>query len=113
MNEAGESFKLSILPDSRFINYNSLYISWKALKQQLGLFKDAFISPLGKIALIQFDKYISIYKIENGMLITEPIEMIPIDENEEVIMAEWCDGSYVEQWEKVFLDGDVILDDNY
>ena len=68
---------------------------------------------LGKIALIQFDKYISIYKIENGMLITEPIEMIPIDENEEVIMAEWCDGSYVEQWEKVFLDGDVILDDNY
>ena len=39
--------------------------------------------------------------------------MIPIDENEEVIMAEWCDGSYVEQWEKVFLDGDVILDDNY
>lgn len=90
-----------------------MYISWKDLKSELGLFKDAFISPLGKIALIQFDKYISIYKIENGMLITEPIEMIPIDENEEVIMAEWCDGSYVEQWEKVFLDGDVILDDNY
>lgn len=113
MNEDGEEFNIGILPEKRFINYNTMYISWKDLKSELGLFKDAFISPLGKIALIQFDKYISIYKIENGMLITEPIEMIPIDENEEVIMAEWCDGSYVEQWEKVFLDGDVILDDNY
>ena len=60
MNEAGESFKLSILPDSRFINYNSLYISWKSLKQQLGFFKDAFISPLAKIILVQFDSYIAV-----------------------------------------------------
>lgn len=113
MNEDGEEFNIGILPEKRFINYNSMDISWKDLKSELGLFKDAFISPLGKIALVQFDTYIAIYKIENGMLITEPIEMIPIGENEEVIMAEWCDGSYVEQWENVFIDGDVILDDNY
>ena len=113
MDEDGEEFNIGILPEKRFINYNNMYISWKDLKSELGLFKDAFISPLGKIALIQFDRYISIYKIENGMLITEPIEMIPIEENEEVIMAEWCDGNYVEQWEKVFIDGDIILDDNY
>ena len=33
--------------------------------------------------------------------------------NEEVVMAEWCSGKYVEQWEKVFIDGEVILDSNY
>lgn len=113
MNEEGEDVNLELLPDKRFINYNLMYISWKDLKNELGIFKDVFISPLYKIALIQFDKYISIYKIENERLIAEPLEMIPIDENEEIIMAEWCSGKYVEQWEKVFIDGDIILDDNY
>lgn len=111
MNEEGESFNLSILPDSRFINYNSLYISWKALKQQLGFFKDAFISPLCKIALVQFDSYIAVYKIENGSLITEPLVTVPIGEDDEIIMAEWCSGSYVEQWEKAFVDGELIIGD--
>lgn len=111
MNEAGEGFKLSILPDSRFINYNSLYISWKALKQQLGFFKDAFISPLCKIALVQFDSYIAVYKIENGNLITEPLVTIPIGEDDEIIMSEWCSGSYVEQWEKAFVDSELIIGD--
>ena len=111
MSEAGESFKLSMLPDSRFINYNSLYISWKSLKQQLGFFKDAFISPLCKIALVQFDSYISVYKIENGSLITEPLVTVPIGEDDEIIMAEWCSGSYVEQWEKAFVDGELIMED--
>ena len=109
MNEAGESFKLSILPDSRFINYNSLYISWKSLKQQLGFFKDAFISPLAKIILVQFDSYIAVYKIENGNIITEPLVTIPIEENDEIIMSEWASGSYVEQWEKAFIDGELII----
>ena len=111
MSEAGESFKLSMLPDSRFINYNSLYISWKSLKQQLGFFKDAFISPLCKIALVQFDSYISVYKIENGSLITEPLVTVPIGEDDEIIMAEWCSGSYEEQWEKAFVDGELIMED--
>ena len=111
MNEAGESFKLSILPDSRFINYNSLYISWKSLKQQLGFFKDAFTSPLGKIILVQFDTYIAVYKIENGSLITEPLVTTPIDEKDEIIMSEWCSGTYEEEWEKTFIDGELIIGD--
>ncbi|MDU4883123.1 hypothetical protein [uncultured Clostridium sp.] len=111
MSDAGESFKISILPDSRFINYNSLYISWKTLKQQLGFFKDAFISPLCNIILVQFDSYIAIYKIENGNLITEPLVTIPIGEDDEIIMSEWCSGSYVEQWEKAFIDGELIIGD--
>lgn len=109
ISEKGEEVKVSMIPGKKFINYNSLYISWKILKGELGFFKDAFISPLGKIALIQFDNYIAVYKIESGIIITEPLSMIPIDTDEEVIMAEWCDGSYVKQWEKVFSDGKLII----
>ena len=109
MNESGQSFKLSILPDSRFISYNSLYISWRSLKQQLGFFKEAFTSPLGKIILIQFDTYIAVYKIENENLITEPLVTVPINENDEVIMSEWCSGGYVEQWERAFIGGELIV----
>ena len=65
---------------------------------------------LGKIALVQFYDYIAIYKIENGNLITEPLEMIPIGENDEIIMSEWSSGSYVEQWEKAFVDGELIIE---
>ena len=72
-----------------------------------------FASALYKISLIQFNEYISIYKIEDCNIIAEPLEMIPINENEEIVMAEWCSGKYVEQWEKVFIDGEVILDNNY
>ncbi len=110
MSDSGESFNLSILPDSRFINYNSLYISWKSIKQQLGFFKDVFISPLYKIALVQFNSYIAVYKIENGSLITEPLVTIPIGEDDEIIMSEWCSGNYVEQWEKAFIDGNLIIE---
>ena len=88
MNEEGEDVNLDILPDKRFINYNLMYISWKDLKNELGIFKDVFISPLYKIALIQFNEYISIYKIEDGNIIAEPLEMIPINENEEIVMGE-------------------------
>lgn len=111
MNDIGESFNISILPDSRFINYNSLYISWKTLKQQLGFFKDAFISPLCNIMLVQFDRYIAVYKIENGNIIPEPLVTIPIGEDDEIIMSEWCSGSYVEQWKEVFIDGKSIIGD--
>ena len=91
-----------------------IYLAFSISSLTLSIsFKDVFISPLYKIALIQFNEYISIYKIEDGNIIAEPLEMIPINENEEVVMAEWCSGKYVEQWEKVFIDGEVILDNNY
>ena len=41
------------------------------------------------------------------------IKLLEKYKNEEVVMAEWCSGKYVEQWEKVFIDGEVILDSNY
>ena len=75
----------------------------------MGFFKDAFTSPLGKIILIQFDTYIAVYKIENENLITEPLVTVPINENDEVIMSEWCSGGYVEQWERAFIGGELIV----
>ena len=66
---------------------------------------------MGKIILVQFDTYIAVYKIENGSLITEPLVTTPIDEKDEIIMSEWCSGTYVEEWEKTFIDGELIIGD--
>lgn len=104
----GKDFKLSLFPNKKLINYNYLNVSLKSLKSELGYFKDAFTSPEGKIALIQFEDYIAIYKIENGTIIASPLEIIDINEDAEIIMAEWCSSSYVDQWEKVFIDGEEV-----
>ena len=107
----GFDFKLSLLPNKKLINYNYLNISWKSLKSELGFFKDAYTSPNGEIVLIQYNEYIAIYRIDNGVLLSYPLAAIPIDKNDEIIMAEWSEGTYVEQWEKIFSDGEIILED--
>ena len=35
-------------------------------------------------------------------IVGEPLAEINLKEDEEVIMAEWANGSYVDQWEKAF-----------
>lgn len=107
----GIDFKLSLFPNKKLINYNYLNISWKTLKSELGFFKDAYTSPNRKIALIQYDEYLAVYRIDNGILVLSPVAIIPIGENDEIIMAEWCEGSYVKAWEKSFYDGEIIMED--
>ena len=87
------------------INYNSLYIPWKSLIDELTFLKDAYTSPGGKIAIVQFSDYISIYRIVNGVIQGSPLSTILIEDNEEIVMAVWCSGNYVDSWEKFFLDG--------
>lgn len=98
-------FTLPISPNNKLINYNSLYIPWKSLIDELTFLKDAYTSPGGKIAIVQFSDYISIYRIVNGVIQGSPLSTILIEDNEEIVMAEWCSGNYVDSWEKFFLDG--------
>ena len=58
--------------------------------------------------LVQFNNYLSVYKINNGMIEESPLANTPIYPNEEIIMTEWCGSSYVDQWERIFLNGEII-----
>ena len=57
---------------------------------------------------MQFRNNLSIYKIEKGMVTGSPISTIPIEDDEEIIMAERCSSSYVKEWGKYFANGNEI-----
>lgn len=103
-----EVIKLSLKPNPRLVNYDTLIIPWKNLKAEFPLMKDVFISPIQDIAVIMLDDSLGIYEIRDGGIVSRPLFNIPIDKNEEVIMAEWCSGFYVPFWETSFLNGKVI-----
>lgn len=109
-NENGENeeYLLNLRPNSKILNYDSLIIPWKVLKGDLPFIRDAYISPNQRIAIILFEDNLAIYEIKDKMLKGAPLANIYIG-NEEVIMAEWSTGAYVEKWAKVFNDGIDIM----
>lgn len=107
MQDDGEDFNLNIKP-SRLVKFNSLSIPWKTLKSQMPLLKDAFTSPNGELAIIQLNDYLVVYKQNDGKLDSSPLFDIPLYNDEDVIMTEWCSGSYVDLWQKPFLSGIAI-----
>lgn len=107
-NEEGKDFNISIDPNKKLINFNSLLVPWKILKGEVPFLSDAYTSPNGEIALVRYKKYLSLYRIENGHLQGPPLINIPLQKNEEIIMSEWCTSGYVDEWQKAFNDGSEI-----
>ena len=107
-NKEGKDFNVSIDPNKKLINFNSLLVPWKILKGEVPFLSDAYTSPNGEIALVRYKKYLSVYRIENGHLQGSPLINIPLQKNERIIMAEWCTSGYVDEWQKAFNDGSEI-----
>lgn len=92
-------YRINISPLNRILNYDTLLISWKELKAQNPFIKDAFTSPNGRIAIVQLEDSLLIYEIKDRDINPTPLLTIDIEENEEIIMAEWANGDYVKRWE--------------
>ncbi|MDU5106558.1 hypothetical protein [Clostridium sp.] len=107
-NEKGVDFKLSINPNKKILNYDTLLIPWKDLKGRFPFIEDAYTSPTGRIAIIIFNNKLFVYEIEEGSIKGNPLISIDLNEGESVIMAEWATGSYVDTWTKAFKDGRAI-----
>lgn len=101
-------FPLNILPNRKLINYDTLTIPWKILRGDVPFIVDAFISPNGKLALIILENELLIYNISNNSLDQYPLASIELKDNEQVIMAEWCEGDFIDKWSSVFKDSKVI-----
>lgn len=108
-NKEGKDFILSAEPNKKLVNYNSVLIPWKLLKGEVPFLKDAISSPNGEIAIVKYEKYLVIYKIDNGHLSSSPLENIILNEGEEIIMAEWCSNGYIDDWQKAFEDGTNLI----
>lgn len=93
---------ININPVDEILNYDRLLISWKEFKSRFPFIKDAYTSPNGRLAIVIVNNKLLVYEIEKDGISLNPLIDIDINENEEVIMAEWANGSYVDYWEKAF-----------
>ncbi|AOR22557.1 hypothetical protein [Clostridium taeniosporum] len=104
LEDSGYDYTLNFKHNKKLVNYDSLLIPWKTLKRELPDIKDAFTSPNERIALILTEKGLLIYEIENSKINNAPLDIINMDHNDQIIMAEWCIGDYVDNWAKPFLN---------
>lgn len=96
--ETYEDFNINVLPTDELINYNELLLSWNYIKSKVPQAVDAYTSPNKDIAIIIAHSKIYVYSIEDDLLSSRPIKTIERKEAEEVVMAEWATGNYVELW---------------
>ncbi|WP_252231502.1 hypothetical protein [Clostridium sp. ZBS15] len=101
---SGYDYNLNLKQNKKLVNYDSLLIPWKTLKRELPGIKDAFTSPNKRIALILTEQGLLIDEIQNSKINNVPLDIIEMDKNDQIIMAEWCIGDYVDTWAKPFLN---------
>lgn len=101
-------YPIGIKANDRLTSYDTLYVPWKSLKNELPFMLDVYMSPSGRLAIILNKEEILVYLIEDGKILEEPLRKIPLKDGESVIMAEWCEKDYVDKWESVFKDDTII-----
>ncbi len=100
-------FNINIIPPSELVFYDDLWVSWTQIKDRVPEAIDAYTSPNKDIAIIVTRDRILIYEILKGTLGEVPLKRINLKNGETVIMAEWANGSYMDNWEKSFMKNNV------
>ncbi|MGL4773239.1 MAG: hypothetical protein ACRC2K_06710 [Clostridium sp.] len=101
-NKNYTDYPVNLKPTKKILNYDTLIIPWKVIKGKVPFVKDVFTSPGGNIALIVFEDKIDIYNIQGADLSGTPIASVELNEGEQIIMAEWCTGEFVNKWYNIF-----------
>ena len=95
-------YNITVIPPDHVVFYNNLNIPWTRVKNHVPSTVDVFTSPGKDMAMVVTDTEIIVYRMHQGNLAAPPLERIPLREGEEVIMAEWALGHYVENWTLTF-----------
>ncbi|MDD4334067.1 MAG: hypothetical protein PHY77_00470 [Desulfotomaculaceae bacterium] len=96
-------FNINFIPPANLALYDTLYLSWRSIKDRVPNALDAFTSPNKDIAIIETKNKLYIYGISGEQLDSLPLGEFEMREGWTVIMAEWATGFYVDNWEKAFL----------
>lgn len=94
-------YNINIIPPSKLVVYDELYIPWTYIKDKVPEAVDAYTSPNRDIVLVLTKNEIIVYGIQKDDIEKTPLQRINLKDNETVIMAEWATGDYVENWEKI------------
>ena len=100
-NDEKISVPIAYKPSKDLVVYDELPLNWSEIKQRVPQAKDAFWAPGNSFLLVKTSKYLMIYGITEKGLTDSPLQRVEIDENEEIIMAEWARGDFVSRWTTV------------
>lgn len=89
---------IALRADINLVTYDELTIPWSKVRERVPQALDAFNAPGNSFMLVRTPKYLMMYRILGGELAEEPLQVIEIKEEEEIIMAEWARGEFVKRW---------------
>ncbi|MFB0917818.1 MAG: hypothetical protein QMB63_01945 [Clostridiaceae bacterium] len=92
------TFTLRLNENIKLYRYDSLIPRWSVIKAKMPNAVDAVSSPENFFTVVKTSNNLIVYKKENGELSGLPIAIIPIGEDETIVMNEWARGSYVYDW---------------
>lgn len=95
-------YHLTVIPPEHLVCHNKLDLPWTQVKNHVPSAVDVFTSPAKNLALVVTNNEILVYQMNQGNLEDTPLEKIPLKKDEEIIMAEWALGHYVENWTLTF-----------
>ena len=89
---------IALRADINLVTYDELTIPWSKVRERVPQALDAFNAPGNSFMLVRTPKHLMMYRILGGELAEEPLQVIEIKEEEEIIMAEWARGEFVKRW---------------
>ncbi len=78
--------------------HDELYTSWNSIINIIPSAIDAIASPNGNMLIIQTKNNLYIYKVKDNNISHRPMAVVPLEDDESIIMAEWALGEYVNNW---------------
>lgn len=97
-NDIGNKQEIMTKVSREIAKHDELFTSWQGIKNQVPSATDAFSSPNENLALIKTRDNLYAYKIKGDTVDMSSQISIELSPREEVIMAEWALGQYVDYW---------------
>ena len=106
MNEENEEqvykVPIALKPVRDIVTYDDLTVPWVSVKERVPQAIDAFNAPGNSFLLVRTPKYLMMYNIIGvNEIAEEPLQLIEIKQEEDIIMAEWARGEFVKRWTDV------------
>lgn len=93
---------IALKPVRDLVTYDDLTVPWVSVKNRVPQAIDAFNAPGNSFLLVRTPKYLMMYNIIGvNEIAEEPLQVIEIKEEEDIIMAEWARGEFVRRWTDV------------
>lgn len=95
-------FPVSIIPPQKLVTYDELDIPWHKVKEKIPEAIDVFNAPGNSFLLVRTPKYLMMFGITPDREISqEPLQVFAVKEEEEIVMAEWARGDFVDRWTEI------------